>query len=103
MNKGHKRYSQILQAVLDLAAQHGYKSVTRQMIADECDIRSSHIGYYFGTMDNVRDTIVRTAVASGRYDIAAQALPMEHPEVINAPEDVKREIIKYLEEVAESA
>lgn len=83
------RKSQILDHALACARKHGYSNVTRKMIADEADISEALVSVYWGTMTQIRRSIMRQAVAVGDAAIVAQGLALRDSYALKAPDTLK--------------
>lgn len=72
------RRDQLIKCGLMLAAKHGYMFVSRPMIAQELNVSEGIIPKYFGTSDNMRDELVKAALAECNIPVVAQAVAMRH-------------------------
>lgn len=73
------KQGRILTAAIDLAHEHGYWNVTRVQIGNELQIAPALVGYYYPTMDELRDLIVSEGLSAEDPIIAAQAIVTKHP------------------------
>lgn len=64
----------ILKACMKLAAAKGYRHILRDEIAVEAGVHPSNISYHFGTMIELRRTIMREAVRTECLPVIAQGL-----------------------------
>lgn len=71
----------LLDAALELSEIHGYRQVTRDQIAALARVSTGAVTNGLGTMDQMRKTVVRHAVRTGRDRIIAQAITLGDPYV----------------------
>lgn len=64
----------ILKACMKLAAKVGYRHITREQIAAEAGVHPSNVSYHFGTMIELRRTMMREAVRTECLPVIAQGL-----------------------------
>lgn len=64
----------ILHRVLDMSEEHGYRQVTRPMIADRLGISERLITHHFGTMKQFQRDLVRAALQARRLKVIGQAI-----------------------------
>ena len=69
----------ILQAALVLAETHGYRGVLKRHVADQLKIGMGTVNYWFKTMHNLRQCIVREAIDTGNRQIVLQAVSLRDP------------------------
>lgn len=96
INDTSMRVAQILDAAVQLAEEHGYTHVTREMIADMVACSPGLISKHMGTMQNLRRSIVSAAIARENLAIVAQALVDKHPKMNNACDDLKRRAMAFV-------
>lgn len=80
----------VLNAAVKLAQSRGYRTITRQQVADEAQVAVGSVNNAFGTMDGLRDAVMAAAVEQGVAAIVAQGLADRHPAAVNAPEPIRR-------------
>lgn len=92
-------------AILDvagrLALEHGYRNVTRDMIAAAAGVASGTVSNYGGerftnggvptgsAMARIRHALMRRAVETGDLPIVAQGLANRDPIALDAPEQLR--------------
>ena len=74
-----KQQGRILATAIELAHDLGYWNVTRVQIGKELLIAPSLVGYYYPTMEELRDLIVAEGISDNDPVIAAQAIITKHP------------------------
>ena len=74
-----KKNPAILFGAIDLAEAHGYREVTREMIAAKAGVATGTVNLYFGTMHKLRKEIVRHALRTSNNKIIAQAIMAGDP------------------------
>lgn len=79
----------LLDAALPLAAAHGYRNVTRAMLATECGVAEALVSYYLGTMPELRRALMRHAVHVGHATIVLQGLADGNPYARKAPTELR--------------
>lgn len=71
--------SKILAAAIALAETLGYRGVLKRHIAARLKCGMGTVNYHWGTMDGLRDAIVREAIATGNRQIVTQAVALRDP------------------------
>ena len=66
-------------AALKLAEKIGFENLTRDNIAEACGVSPALINFRFGTMTDMRRSILRAAVKSESLKIVAYAIATHHP------------------------
>ena len=69
----------ILGAAVKLAETLGYRAVLKRHLADALDCGMGTINYHWGTMDVLRESIVRRALRDGNRQILLQAVALRDP------------------------
>lgn len=82
--KVENRNRAVLDAALLLAAQRGYRNITRRQVADEAGVAVGSVNNAFGTMDGLRDAVMAAAVERELPAIIAQGLAERHPAALGA-------------------
>lgn len=80
---------QILDAAVRLAIKHGYKNVTRDLIADSAEVATGTVTYHLGPMHKLRRAIVAKAIEIENIKIFTEALVDQHPLALAAPAHLK--------------
>jgi len=90
------RKDHILGIILSLSAQKGYTKVTRSEIAEEAGVSESLVSEYFGTMPDMRRTIMRHAVLEECLTIIAQGLSANDPHAKKASHELRVKALMHL-------
>lgn len=96
MSKDTQRKTELLHAAMIEAKRHGYKNVTRHMIAERACVTPALVPYYFGTMNELRRAIMSEAIRTRELRIVAQGIADGHPKAKRAPEELRREALRLL-------
>lgn len=91
-----ERVAAICAAALKLAERTGYQNVTRKQVADAVGMSEGSVSHHMGTMDQLRRTIVRHAIARRSLVVLAQALAAGDTHARKAPDDLKRDALAKL-------
>ncbi len=91
--KRDERAEEILNAALKVSEEHGYDKVSRAQIAEEANCAESLISFYFSTMDDVRDTIMKEAILKHNLKIIAQGIISNSEHVLTASKYLKQEAL----------
>lgn len=94
--KPELRREVLLDHALAAARQYGYAKVTRQQIATTASCSTGLVSSYFGTMPDLRRTLMRAAVTREILDIVADGLALRDPFAMRAPDRVKNEALKTI-------
>ena len=79
------RSAQILAAAVKLAKRDGYLNVTREGIAEAAEVSAGLVSKYLGTMPEIRERIMREAVANEVLPIIAAGVSTRHRIAMRAP------------------
>lgn len=90
------RKQEILSAACALALKRDYKLLTLIEIADVADVSHTLISYYFGTIANMRDEIMRHAVQNKIVPIILRGLLDKNPIALGAPTALKRRAVQMI-------
>jgi len=86
-----ERRLQILEGFIKIAETSGYKSVTREQVAEKLDISPALVTRYFNdNMLKLREAALSHAGHSGKYEILQQALLLRDPVATALPEEIKK-------------
>lgn len=88
-DKVEQRNRRILEAAAQLAAERGYQHITRSDVAERAGVAVGSVNNAFGTMDGLRDAVMRKAVADEHGGIVGQGLAARHPVALEAPPRLK--------------
>lgn len=94
--KVENRNRAVLDAAVKLAQSRGYRTITRQQVADEAQVAVGSVNNAFGTMDGLRDAVMAAAVDRGLHVIIAQGLADRHPAAVAAPTQLRQEALASL-------
>lgn len=87
------RKESILKVALELAERDGYQKITRQQIAEAAGVSTGVINQRFGTMDSLRNDIMRRAVKTQCLAVIAQGLVSWNPHAMKAPIELKEKAL----------
>ncbi len=87
--QGEATRERIIARALSYSEEFGYSTVTAPKIAAGLGIAPSNIFYYFGTIGQFQDSIIREAIASSNYIIIAQGIAAGNPIALSANEELK--------------
>lgn len=83
------RHEEIMSAALAEASANGYQWITREGIAQRAGCSAGLVTNYFGTMIQLKRSVVRAAIAQRVLPVIAQALADGNEHARSAPEDLK--------------
>lgn len=83
------RKEQILSTALDLARKNGCHKITRDSIARKAGVSEGLVSKYFGTMNNLRRTVMRAAISQRIPEIVGKGLANNDPYARKAPKDLR--------------
>jgi AcrR family transcriptional regulator len=86
----------MMTAALVVAARDGYQNMTRQAVADQAGCSAALVSRYFGTMPQLRRSVMRAAVARGDKRVLAQGLAVGDPNAVKATGAAKRVALESL-------
>lgn len=79
----------LLDVATKLAAEHGWQAVTRLQIAQAADVAPSLVSARLGTMENLRRSVMRRAIATEALPIIAEGLVARDPQALKAPRELR--------------
>lgn len=88
-DKVENRNRTVLEAGVSLATAHGMQAVTRPRVAAESGLALGTVSNAFGSMDGLRDAVMRAAVEREILPVVAQGLAERYPAAMNAEPDLK--------------
>lgn len=91
-----ERRQAIMRAAVETASSMGFRSMTRESIAEAAGVAQGSINHEFGTMDALRDAVMLEAVNKERLDIVAQGLAERHPTACGAPAEMREAAVRAL-------
>lgn len=68
------RNTRILEAAIQVAENQGFDKVSKKTVSDLCGLSSGTISMAFGSMEGLRDEVLRHAIAHGRLHTLAAGL-----------------------------
>lgn len=83
------RKDQILAAAVALARTDHYAALTRLKIAEKAGVSMGLVTNYFGTMQKLRRSVMRAAIAQEIPEIVAQGLANGDPHAKKAPPELR--------------
>lgn len=83
------RTRELLAVALNLAAAHGYRSLTRESIATAAGVSPALVSARLGTMDQLRRSVMRAAVAQRVVSVVAQGLAVRDRQAMRADESLR--------------
>lgn len=83
------RTDALLTTALHLAAAHGYATLTRESIALAAGVSPALVSARLGTMDAMRRSVMRAAVARGCVAVVAQGLAVRDRWALRADDELK--------------
>jgi AcrR family transcriptional regulator len=90
------RYSHILGVAIERARVEGWNQMTRAAVAEAAGISEALVSHYFGTMDELRATIMQEAIRRRVVEIVAQGLAAGNVVAKGAPDEVKQAALAYM-------
>lgn len=79
----------LLDDAVEYARKIGYLKLTRERVAQHCDMTAPIISHYFGSMDGLKSAIMKVAVDDGIPEIVAYGLLIDHPIALTASQELK--------------
>lgn len=95
MNKDERRKS-ILDAAVMLAETTGYNAFSRDAVAEMSGCSNALVTNVFGSIQELREEIVRHAIAVENLVIIGQAIALRHPLALKLPDELKIKAKKNL-------
>ena len=86
----------LMSAALHVAGRDGYKSMRRDAIAEHAGCSPALISKYFGTMPQLRRSVMRAAVTRGDSRVLAQGLAAGDANAHEASHGAKRSALAAL-------
>jgi AcrR family transcriptional regulator len=83
------RRNQILQAAIDVAARDGITGLVRLKVAQVALVAPALVSHYFGSMQELKDAIMRQAVEDSIVSIVSQGLALGDPIAQASPQALK--------------
>lgn len=90
------RTDALLTTALHLAARHGYHTLTREQIALAASVSPALVSARLGTMDAMRRSVMRAAVARGVVAVVAQGLAVRDKYAGKADKELRAAAAAYV-------
>lgn len=90
------RKEQILNTAINLSIEKGYRRLTRQAIANRMQCACALINHYFHDIENLRNTVLLTAIQKEIVPILAENYAAWGEETSDLPALLKEKVIRYL-------
>jgi len=91
-----ERREQILNAAVDIARTEGFHKLTRDGVAERAKVSYGLVTRYFGTIETLKQHVMRRAVADSIPEIIAAGLAMKDPIARTATDAAKKEAISLM-------
>lgn len=89
-----QRRETIMAAAVELAARDGWRSLTRDGVAQAAGVAVGSVNHEFGTMGALRTAVMQDAIKNRRLDILAQGIADGHEAARNAPSEMREAAIR---------
>lgn len=90
------RREQILMAALEIARRDSYLTMTRDEVAAHAGVGPSTVNAIFGTMDALRQEVMRAAILREVVEIVADGLRQRDPIARKCPASLKQKAAALL-------
>ena len=90
------RKADLLNAALHLARSQGYRTVTRDAIAEHAGVTPALVSHYLGTMPQLRRAIMSAAIARSELAIIAQGLVAGDSKARAVTPEIKRRALESM-------
>lgn len=90
------RKDELLNAALKVARDKGFENMTRDAIADEAGVSFGLVRHYLGTMNRLKQTVMRAAVREEILEIIAYGLYSKDKQALKAPDELKARAFEYM-------
>jgi len=81
---GHERKQRLIDAAMPLAEQHGYRRVSRDMVAEAAEVSPALLSRYWSA-PQFHTAIMTRAVETANLRVIGQGLADRHPVALSAP------------------
>lgn len=85
-----------LAAAIAIANETGWRSITRDAVAERAGVATGTVNYIWGTVERLRAAVMRHAVAAGDLTILAQGLADGHADAQEAPIELRRAALERM-------
>lgn len=90
------RKQQILAAALDVARSSSLYGVTRKDVAARAGCSAPLVGFYFASIEALRDAVVAEALKTQDLSVIAQCVVMNHPRMRRINKELKARALATL-------
>jgi AcrR family transcriptional regulator len=90
------RRAEVIEAALRLAARVGAQGLVRDKIAEEAGISSSLLHRYFGSMDLMREIIIKTAFEREDTNVLYKSLSIEDFKKLNNNSKLAKQLCEFV-------
>jgi len=99
VNAGIRR-KQLLNIAIEQAAETCYDAITREKVAKAVGLSPALVNYYFNTTEELREEVLREAIATRHLGIIAQGFVKKEPLVCDhATDELIDEALEYIKGV----
>jgi AcrR family transcriptional regulator len=97
--KPNTRRELILDAAIKLSIKVGYKSITRDAVADVAGISSALIAKYFPRMPQLKQAVMQTAISREIVEVIIQGLAINDVQALHIDYELKEKVMTYLSQL----
>lgn len=90
------RKAELLEAALTVARTKGFEHMTRDAIADEAGVSFGLVGRYLGTMNRLKQTVMRAAIKQEILEIVAYGIYAKDKQALKAPDSLKARAFEHM-------
>ncbi len=98
-NYTRRQPEDVLHAAMTVARNDGFGRITRDRVAAAGEMPTSYVYLAYAGMEDLREAVMREAVATGDLVIVGQGLAIKHPIACEAPVELKQRAINHLSTV----
>lgn len=88
------RVARILTAAVKLSAKEGYRTVTREAIANAAGVAPGLVSLYLGTRENWQRAIMREAIRTECLPVIAQGLVVRDPHARKVAPELRQKALQ---------
>jgi AcrR family transcriptional regulator len=86
----------ILCAAIELALKVGYQHLIRDEVAKKAGVSGPLLNKHYGTIRELRQQVLKTAIEKGIIEIVAQGLGMRDPIALKATDEIKQKAFNFM-------
>jgi len=90
------RRRQILATAVKLSRRKGYRNITRDGVAEEAGVSQGLVNRYFGSIDGLRDAVMKQAIEDHDVKIVAQGIAHRDKVALRAPAGLREQAVASL-------